>query len=91
MMKMPLVFPDFERMYEHFNILDVRSVPEIERPLRVLQAFEGLRRGGAFILITNADPHMMCEHVRSEIRERCDLQVLEREESIWRVLVRNLS
>ena len=86
-MEIPTSFLD-SRVEVHYRILDVRRVPNMEQNLRILQAFETLNRGGAFILLAGSDPHDMCEQMRSEIRERCELTVLGQGEDAWRVLIK---
>lgn len=88
-MEIPSSFLD-SRVEPHYRILDVRRFPDMEQGLRVVQAFEALNRGGAFILLAGSDPHEMCEHMRSEIQERCELTVLGQGEDAWRVLIRRI-
>lgn len=78
------------RLEAHYRILDVRRIPNVEQNLRILQAFEALHRGGAFVLLAGTDPHDMCEQMRSEIQERCEWRLLEQSENAWRVLIRRI-
>lgn len=78
------------RLETHYHILDVRRIPSIEQNLRILQAFEALNRGGAFVLLAGTDPQDLCEKMRSEIQERCEWKLLEESENAWRVLIRRI-
>lgn len=74
----------------HYRVLDMRCVPIAEQTLRVFQAFEALKRGSAFVLMASDDPQPMCDHMKSEIQDRCEVVLLDRQESAWKVLIKRI-
>jgi uncharacterized protein (DUF2249 family) len=67
--------------------IDLRSIPEAERNLRVMQAFGSIRQHDEFCIVSDSDPMVLKRQFHLEMKDRFDWHELENGPNLWKILI----
>ncbi|MBX6351533.1 MAG: DUF2249 domain-containing protein [Clostridia bacterium] len=69
------------------TVLDVRALPPAERHGLIFRTYEGLPRGGRFVLVNDHDPKPLYYQFAAEEPGRFTWEYVESGPEVWRVRI----
>ena len=72
---------------EENDVLDIRSIPPIDRHPLIFERFEGLAPGESFILVNDHDPKPLYYQFEAERTDQFTWEYLEQGPEAWRVRI----